>query len=129
MEEQRRAKRTLIHMSLEVSSVFKQGNVRASHIHAPIEIQNISRNGIGFATESILPIGYYFGAKLNFLETGKSLKCVVRIVRQSKDKEGRNFNGCEFVGLAPVFDYIFDEIEGLDTEPILLLDYPDGIRL
>lgn len=116
MEEQRRAKRTLIQMSLEVSSVFKQGNVRASHIHAPIEICNISRNGIGFATESILPIGYYFAAKLNFLQTGKSLKCVVRIIRQSKDEDGRNFYGCEFVGMAPVFDYIFDEIESLNAE-------------
>jgi len=122
MEEQRRAKRTPIQMSLDVYSVFKQGNIRARYIHAPIEIRNISRNGMGFTTESILPIGYYFDAKLNFLETGKSLKCVVRIVRQSKEEDGKYFYGCEFVGMAPVFDYIFDEIEGLDTGGISLLE-------
>ncbi|RKI40976.1 PilZ domain-containing protein [bacterium D16-51] len=116
MEEQRRAKRTPIQMSLEVSSVFKQDNVRVRHMHAPIEIRNISRNGIGFVTESILPIGYYFDAKLNFMKTGESLKCVVRILRQSKEEDGKNFYGCEFVGLSSVFDYIFDEIEGLEEE-------------
>ena len=121
MEEQRRAKRTPIQMSLEVSSVFKQGNVRARHMHAPIEICNVSRNGFGFATESFLPIGYYFAAKLNFLQTGKSLKCVVRIVRQGKEEDGKYFYGCEFVGMAPIFDYIFDEIEGLDTGGLSLL--------
>ncbi len=121
MKEQRRAKRTPIRINLEVSSVFKQGNVRVRYMHATIEICNISRNGIGFVTESILPIGYYFGAKLNFLETGKSLKCVAHIVRQSKEEDKKYFYGCEFVGLSPVFDYIFDEIEGLDTGGIPLL--------
>lgn len=116
MDEQRRAKRTKIQMGLEVSSVFKQDNIRVRHMHAPIEICNISRNGIGFTTESILPLGYYFDAKLNFLETGENLNCVVRILRQDKDENGKNFYGCEFVGLSSVFDYIFDGIEGLEAE-------------
>lgn len=111
MEEQRKSKRTSMKMSLEVSSLFKQDNVKVSNLHAPIEICNISKSGIGFATESTLPIGYYFNARLEFLKTGEALNCVVRIVRQGKSEDGRNFYGCEFVGMASVFDYIFEDME------------------
>ncbi len=111
MEEHRRAKRVNLAMSLEVSSLFKQDNVKVENIHAPIEVQNLSRSGIGFATDSVLPIGYYFNARLEFKEEGESLNCVVRIVRQNKSEDGKNFYGCEFVGMASVFDYIFEDIE------------------
>lgn len=43
MEEQRRSKRIPVYMELEVSSLFKQDNVKVGNIHAPIEVQNISR--------------------------------------------------------------------------------------
>lgn len=111
MEEHRRAKRVDLVMSLEVSSLFKQDNVKVENIHAPIEVQNLSKSGIGFVTDSVLPIGYYFNARLEFQEMGESLNCVVRILRQDKNKDGKNFYGCEFVGMASVFDYIFDDVE------------------
>ena len=111
MEEHRRAKRMMLSMSLEVSNLFKQDNIKVTNLNAPIEILNISRSGIGFATDSTLPIGYYFNARLEFVQTGESLNCVVRIVRQGTHEDGRNFYGCEFVGMASVFDYIFDDIE------------------
>lgn len=114
--EQRRAKRIPITMSLEVSTLFKQDNVKVENLHAPIEIKNISRSGIGFSTESILPIGYYFNARLDFHETNESLNCVVNIVRQAKGEDGKHFYGCEFVGMASVFDYIFDDVEKLDNK-------------
>ena len=118
MEEHRRAKRIPIDMKLEVSSLFKQDNVKVANLSAPIEIQNVSRSGIGFSTESILPIGYYFNAKLKFAETGESLNSVVRIVRQAKSEGNIRFYGCEFVGMASVFDYIFDDIEKISGEDI-----------
>ena len=37
MEEQRRSKRIPVYMELEVSSLFKQDNVKVGNIHAPIE--------------------------------------------------------------------------------------------
>ncbi len=116
MEEHRRAKRIMIHMSLEISSLFKQDNIKVSNLNAPIEILNISRSGIGFATDSTLPIGYYFNARLEFVQTGESLNCVVRIIRQGEHEDGRKFYGCEFVGMASVFDYIFEDIEGEEEE-------------
>lgn len=113
MEEHRRSKRMAISMSLEVSSLFKQDNVKVENLNAPIEIQNVSKSGIGFSTKSVLPIGYYFNARLEFPDNGEALNCVVRIVRQGKTQDGNHFYGCEFVGMASVFDYIFDDVEKL----------------
>ena len=41
----------------------------------------------------------------------ENLNCVVKIVRQAKTEDGCYFYGCEFVGMASVFDYIFEDIE------------------
>ncbi len=109
--EQRRAKRVPVSMKLEVSSLFKQDNIKVSNINAPITVENVSKSGIGFTTASILPIGYYFNARLEFAAENNALNCVVCIVRQSKTENGNYFYGCEFVGMSPVFDYIFEEIE------------------
>ncbi len=116
MEEHRRSKRVPLRMVLEVSTLFKQDNVKVNNLKAPIEILNISKSGIGFATESTLPIGYYFNARLEFEKTESSLNCVVRIVRQGKSEDGRNFYGCEFVGMGSIFDYIFDDVENAIEE-------------
>lgn len=111
MIEQRRSKRVPVTMNLEVSSVFKQDNVQVSNINAPIEITDISKNGIGFISSSMLPIGFYFNSRLEFEKHDRSLNCVVQIVRQVELEDGNYNYGCEFVGMASVFDYIFEEIE------------------
>ena len=105
-------------MSLEVSSLFKQDYIQVDNLNAPIEVQNVSKSGIGFATECVLPIGYYFNARLEFEGEGNALNCVVCIVRQSKTEDGRYFYGCEFVGLASIFDYIFEgiELQGIEQD-------------
>ena len=46
--EQRRSKRIPTKMNLEVSSLFKQDNVKVNNINAPIEVIDISKDGIGF---------------------------------------------------------------------------------
>ena len=56
MVEHRRGKRVKVKMNLEVSSLFKQDNVKVSNINAPIEVVDISKYGFVFITESILPI-------------------------------------------------------------------------
>ena len=98
--EQRRSKRIPTKMNLEVSSLFKQDNVK-----------DISKDGIGFLSSSMLPIGFYFNARLEFEKHDRCLNCVVRIIRQAEHADGVFNYGCEFVGMASVFDYIFEEIE------------------
>ena len=109
--EKRRSKRVPIKMQLEVSSLFKQDNVYVKNINAPVEITDISRNGIGFITKSVLPIGFYFNSRLEFENKDDSLNCVVQIVRRKQNDDGTTLYGCEFVGMPSIFDYIFEDIE------------------
>ena len=111
MEEKRKSKRMNVNMTLEVSSLFKQDNVVVENIDAPIEIIDISRSGIGFYSKSNLPAGYYFNASIELGSDDAKLNTVVKIIRQEKIENGVFKYGCEFVGLAPVLSYIFDDYE------------------
>ncbi len=109
--EQRKHIRVPVKLNLEISDIFKQDNVKVEQLNAPIEVVDISRNGIGFQSRSVLPIGFYFNARLEFADSSNALNSVVRIIRQHQDEEGMNHYGCEFVGMPAVFDYIFQEME------------------
>lgn len=112
MEEKRKHKRMPAELYLDVSSLFKQDNVKVDNVHAPIEVIDVSKSGIGFMSASILPIGYYFNARLVLgTRMDSLLNCVVQIVRSQECEDGRYKYGCEFVGHAAVLNYIFDEYE------------------
>lgn len=108
MQERRKAKRYPIQLKLEISQLFKQDNVKVMDMDAPIDVTDVSKHGIGFKSKSVLPLDYYFNAKLAMGSEDRTLYCVVKIIRIDSDGES-NLYGCEFVGMAPVFDYIFEE--------------------
>ena len=117
MDERRRAKRMPITLSLQILNLYKQDNVQVSNLHAPIEVVNISKTGIGFVSESVLPIGYYFNANLNLGNNEDTLHCVVKIVRnQPMEDNNKNLYGCEFVGMATVLSYVFDDYDDAVNE-------------
>ena len=89
MIEMRREKRWPIELQLEISSLFKQDNVKVENINAPIEVFDVSKAGIGFRTKSVL-------------------NCVVRIIRQQQDGD-EHIYGCEIVGTASIMDYLFND--------------------
>ncbi|HHV11042.1 MAG TPA: PilZ domain-containing protein [Clostridiales bacterium] len=111
MDERRRAKRMPITLSLEILNLYKQDNVQVSNLHAPIEIVNISKSGIGFVSESVLPVGYYFNANLNLGNSEDTLHCVVKIVRSQVMEDKRTLYGCEFVGMADILSFVFDNYD------------------
>ncbi len=112
INEKRRSRRIKADLKLHVSSLFKQDNVLISDIDSPIEVKNISKHGIGFLSASRLPVGYYFNAALKLTEEDGTLYCVVKIIRCQPVKDPEIYSyGCEFVGIAPVLDYIFEDYE------------------
>ncbi len=111
MEEKRKNRRLPIALELSVSSLFKQDNVKVDVKEAPIIVTDISKGGIRFECESILPIGYYFNARLEMGSAESVLYTVVKIIRSAEGEENRIVYGCEFIGLAPVLGYIFEEYE------------------
>jgi hypothetical protein len=109
VEERRKSKRMPVTLSLDIINLYKQDNIQVGNLNAPIDVVNISKSGIGFRSESILPLGYYFNANIN-LGNDDTLHCVVEIVRCQQDGKD-NIYGCEFVGMATVLSYIFDEYD------------------
>ena len=111
MIEKRQEKRLPIDLELEISSLFHQDNVKVENIDAPIEDRDISKSGVGFKSASILPVDYYFNAKLRLGDESSLLYVVVKIIRVARINDNEFFYGCEFIGLAPVLHYIFDSYE------------------
>jgi len=111
LEEKRRTNRMQVELSLKISSLFMQDNIKVENIDAPINVINISKGGIGFITESVLPLNYYFNATINLGDEDASLYCVVKIIRTKELADGMHLYGCEMIGLAPVLSFIFDNYE------------------
>jgi hypothetical protein len=109
--EKRRSRRLQVDLKLDISSLFKQDNIRVDNIDAPIEVINISKNGIGFISESVLPTDYYFNAMLKLGDDDSNLYCVVKIIRKEETDDNKYQYGAEFVGMPSVLSYIFDEFE------------------
>ncbi len=107
MIEMRREKRWPAKLELEITTLFKQDNVRVENINAPIEVFDVSKAGIGFKSKSVLPVGYYFNARLVLCEND-AVNCVVRIIRQQVTEDGYIY-GCEIVGTASIMDYVFND--------------------
>ena len=111
MEEKRRSKRLPIQLELVVSKLFKQEALAEFDINNPIQVFDVSRLGIGFVTSNDLPLNYYFNAKLELGSPDNSLYCVVQIIRKTQKEDNLYSYGCEFIGLAPVLEVIFEEYE------------------
>lgn len=109
MEEKRRYKRLPIQLNLEVSEVFKQDNDVITDLNAEIHVFDISQAGIGFTTTSYLPEGYYFNATIVLESSDQKILTVVKILNVFKLDDGSYRYGCEFVGLAGIFNYLFED--------------------
>ena len=108
--EKRKSKRLDVHIELNISNLFQQNNVLIDNIDAPITVTNISKTGIGFESNAVLPTGYYFNAKINLGTNDSSLYTVVQIVRSEK-REDSMYYGAAFIGLAPILDFIFEDFK------------------
>ena len=110
--EKRKAERLPIDLILGVSELFKQDNEFIKNVNAPIEVLDISRGGIGFHSESELPVGYYFNARIQVTDDLHSaFYTVVKIIRKSYVDDKVHSYGCEFVGFPSVLNYIFDDFK------------------
>ncbi len=111
MIEKRRSKRLNVNLELNISDLFKQDNVIIKHFDSPIHVIDISKHGLGFISSAVIPMGYYFNAKIELGSSKLALYTVVKIIRNVDHEDGTFTYGCEFVGLAPIFDYVFDDYE------------------
>ncbi len=108
--DKRRAKRLPIKLDLTISDLFCQDNVKANIDEADIEVFDVSTCGIGFYSKSVLPLNFYFNAKIVLGSADNLVYTVVKIIRTQKTDDGFIY-GCEFVGLPDILHPVFERYE------------------
>ncbi len=107
VRDRRRYKRLPIELHLEIDEVFKQDHIVIKDLNASVSVFDISRSGIGFISEAILPFGYYFRGRIN-LGDGDFFYVVLQIIRTHVTENSYKVYGAEFVGLAP---FLADKVD------------------
>lgn len=111
MDEKRLERRIPIQMSLSISDLYKDGIDAIMDINSSIEITDISSTGIGFISDCVLPIGYYFIADLEISRDLPQIITDVRIVRsRAVDMEHYHY-GAEFVSISPSVNKMLKKYE------------------
>ena len=108
--DKRRAKRLPIKLDLTISDLFAQDNVKANISEADIEVFDVSTRGIGFYSKRVLPLNFYFNAKIVLGDDDNLVYTVVKIIRVQKDGDSFIY-GCEFVGLPSILHPAFEKYE------------------
>ena len=101
MEEKRADKRLELGIKLSISDLYKENTNTIMDISSQIEVTDISAKGIGFISECILPIGYFFIANLELSRELPQIITDVRIIRSSAIDSSHYQYGCEFVSISP----------------------------
>ena len=109
MTDKRRSKRLPIDLSLNISDLFKQDKLVIPNIDSPIEVVDISKHGIGFVSECVLPDGYYFNAKIDLGSADSSIFTVVKIVRSDALSKDKYMYGANFEGISDTISDLIDE--------------------
>lgn len=106
MEERRKHRRLPIKIELAINELFKQDNKLIQDTTIEAHVINISKTGIGFESNAVIPISYYFDARIDLSEKD-FFYCVLKIIR-IEDMEDYYIYGCEFVGLA---EFLADKVD------------------
>jgi len=109
MLEKRDGKRLPIGIKLTVSNLYKEDTNTIMDLELPVEVIDISSRGIGFISQCVLPVGYFFIANLELAPDLPQIITDVRIIRSNAvDKENYHY-GCEFVSISPSVCAMLDE--------------------
>ncbi len=111
MEEKRQEKRLELNMQLSISDLYKEDTNTITDISSDIEVIDISSKGIGFISECILPIGYYFIANLELSRDLPQIITDIRIIRSKAIDKERYQYGCEFVSISPSVKKMLSDFE------------------
>ncbi|MBO5373810.1 MAG: PilZ domain-containing protein [Lachnospiraceae bacterium] len=97
--EKRTHPRIPVSMQLSISEFYKKDNPLSGvrNLNSPIQVIDISRAGLAFISECVLPIGYYFNANLGPDELlPHEVFTVIRIVHCRAVDAEHYLYGCEF---------------------------------
>lgn len=107
MDEKRRNKRVPLYANISIESLFRSGDQQPIKINTNIIVTNISKSGIGFISESELPLDHFFNSKV-VIDTERMFYCVLKVIRSQKINDGYQI-GCQFIGLADILGHHIDD--------------------
>ena len=108
--DRRRYKRLPFELHLDIQELFKQDYLVLKDHKAYVSVFDISRGGIGFISETSLPLGFYFQGRIDLGEK-EFFYVVMKIVRIMEQDNLKKVYGAEFVGLAPFLANKVDRYE------------------
>lgn len=109
MQEKRHGKRLPIGIELTVNSLYKENVTPISDLNLKVDVVDISSKGIGFTSQCIFPVGYFFIANIDLANDLPQIITDVRIIRsEAIDRETYRY-GCEFVAISPSVGRMLDE--------------------
>ncbi|WP_099468297.1 PilZ domain-containing protein [Konateibacter massiliensis] len=95
MEEKRRCKRSVLNAKIQLRHCNVEDNQKID-----VEVHDMSREGLGFYSESGLIIGDYYDTEIE-IWTKEVIQVVIKIVRKTLlSNEDKVSYGGEFVGLS-----------------------------
>jgi len=98
MEEKRRHKRLDLDVSLQLERLDEDGVTTLRFVH--VDVTDISRSGLGFASKQELAVGSYYDTKIQ-IWTKEVIDAVIEIVR-CEENDGTYRYGCIFIGMTDV---------------------------
>lgn len=111
MNEKRGDRRLPIGIKLSVTNLYKEDTNTIMDLDLSVDVIDISSKGIGFVSQCIFPVGYFFIADLELAPDLPQIITDVRIIRsEALDKENYRY-GCEFVSISPSVKNLLDEFE------------------
>lgn len=99
MNERRKYERLPVNIELRISDLFQESSDGLHGLDAPIEVIDISSHGIGFISECLLPLDFYFNASVKIGETPE-IFTVVHLLRCEAIDETHFKYGCAFTNPA-----------------------------
>ncbi len=111
-KEKRWSKRMDINATIKLKAIRNNKAVFEPKLDEfDVEVLNISKGGMAFKTQEMLPLNSYYDAKV-VLWTKESFDAVIEIIRmENEDVEGDTTYGCKFIGLNPAEQFKIDVYE------------------
>ena len=96
MEEKRKSKRVDLSVSVQLERLNQEGVTTVKYMN--IDVNNISKSGIGFTSTHKLELGTYYDTKIQ-IWTKEVIDAVLQIVRR-EEENGLYHYGATFIGMA-----------------------------
>lgn len=109
MNEKRQDNRIPLGVKLSVSNLYKEDTNTIMDLELAVNVVDISSTGIGFTSDCIFPVGYFFIANIELAPDLPQIITDVRIIRSEAISRNKYRYGCEFVSISPSVEKMLDD--------------------